>query len=334
MEFKVSVIVPYYNGSKYIEKTIDSVLKQTLSPIELIIINDGSKEALPQSVQQLQAPFPIRIIEQEQSGQSHARNVGVSHAVGDYVAFLDQDDLWYEEFLESVCQPFLSYRRLGWVYSNLDEIDGQGRVFDKNILDKQKFNHPKKSIAQMLSHLNLIFPSSALILKKAFQEVGGFDPELCGYEDDDLFVRLFTHGWEHQFINTALLQWRNHAHNTSRSPAMDRSRLIYFRKQKERWPDHSFSRKLWSSDCLFPYFFNNTLNEYFSCCLKEKNFCRAALLMDQCVEFLQLLPRHTRIRYRLFCFFLQQPRCIYCLYLVVATFIPLKWLRKSFSSVF
>lgn len=97
---RVSVIIPVYNAEKYIKECLDSVLKQTLREFEMICIDDGSQDSSPRILQEYQqADSRIRILQQENMGSGPARNRGMKEACGKYIAFLDADDFWYDEYV-------------------------------------------------------------------------------------------------------------------------------------------------------------------------------------------------------------------------------------------
>lgn len=98
----ISVVIPCYNGQKFIKEAIDSINKQTLQAKEIVVVNDGSKDDSLAIITGLAKvnPIPIIVINQQNGGVSSARNMGISSATGDWIAFLDVDDLWYPEKLE------------------------------------------------------------------------------------------------------------------------------------------------------------------------------------------------------------------------------------------
>ncbi|AWC30696.1 glycosyltransferase family 2 protein [Bacillus cytotoxicus] len=102
----VSVVIPLYNAEKYIEETMQSILNQTYQNIEIIVVDDGSKDQSPTIVKELQRKHPekVRYIHQKNQGVSVARNTGIEHANGEYVAFLDSDDLWHPSKIEKQVQ--------------------------------------------------------------------------------------------------------------------------------------------------------------------------------------------------------------------------------------
>jgi glycosyltransferase involved in cell wall biosynthesis len=222
----ISAIIPVYNGEKYLHEAVNSVIQQTLQPIELILVDDGSTDNSIREIADIEANFPIRILNQKNAGQSAARNYGAREAKGDYIAFLDQDDVWYNQHLEKLSRLFCENTDLGFVYSNVDYADANGNAFRFRILNLCPFSHPHADIIEMIRYDMHILPSAALIRKKAFFDVGMFDERLCGYEDDDLFLRLYIKGWKCKYIEDSLSKWRIHPNNTGTKNAF-KSRSIY-----------------------------------------------------------------------------------------------------------
>ena len=122
----VAAVIPLYNGGRYIEAALRSVLAQTVLPDEIIVVNDGSTDDGPAIVARFAQTHPITILTKPNGGQSSARNMGVAHARSDLIAFLDQDDIWYPTHVAELSRPFEHDERVGVVYSSLDEIDGAG----------------------------------------------------------------------------------------------------------------------------------------------------------------------------------------------------------------
>ena len=207
---RISTIIPLYNGATYIEAALRSVMRQTLPPNEVIVVDDGSTDNGAEIVRRLAAEYPITLLSKANGGQSSARNFGAVHATGDLIALLDQDDIWYPDHLAELVKPFLRPRStaLGWVYSNLDEIAANGHMLVRSFLTTLGSQHPKRDIFACLKQDMFILPSASLISREAFDAVGGFDERLSGYEDDDLFLRLFLAGFDNEYIDTPLSQWR------------------------------------------------------------------------------------------------------------------------------
>ena len=262
MHLNISTIIPLYNGELYIQQTIESVMSQTLLPMELIIVNDGSTDNAMALIENMQASFPIRLVHQENAGQSSARNHGARLAKGDILAFLDQDDIWYPDHLECLAPPFHTNGRLGWVYSDVDEIDRNGQMVTLNLLSTLPIKHPKQSLIQLLCEDMLILPSTCLISKGAFDSINGFDETLSGSEDDDLFLRLFRAGYAHEFFPKALSQQRvrhDSATFTTRSFASNHQ---YAQKLINAFPDEPQMIRYYRRDCIAPRFYAASLLEY------------------------------------------------------------------------
>lgn len=265
--FTVSAIIPIYNGGQYIEDAIDSVLDQTYPVKELIIVDDGSTDNSREIVEKIIAKHSDRKISfysKENGGQSSARNYGVKHSSGTLIAFLDQDDMWTPDHLEELIRPFIEQPKvqLGWVYSNLDEVNEQGAMVTRSFLSTIGTTHPKEDIFTFIREDCFILPSASLISRKAFEKVGGFDEHLSGYEDDDLFMRIFQAGYHNIYLNKALSKWRIHTESASYSYRMARSRVVYMRKLFDMFPDDPKRSRFYRRDLLVPRFRPHLVYEY------------------------------------------------------------------------
>jgi glycosyltransferase involved in cell wall biosynthesis len=261
---KISVIIPVYNGRKYIEKAIHSVAIQTLHPYEIIVVDDGSTDDSALMLAELAKEYPIKLLKKENGGQSSARNYGVRVSTGDLIAFLDQDDIWYPNHLEELIKPFLEniYPETGWVYSSVDEIGDNDELYRMDCLSVGNSIHPKKTISQCLSADMFVIPSATIVSKKAFDDVGGFDERLSGYEDDDLFLNIFWKGYGNIFINKSLAQWRIHDKSCSWSKRMAISRIIYAKKLLESFQNNYIRGCNYQTDVILPRFINIIIGEY------------------------------------------------------------------------
>jgi glycosyltransferase involved in cell wall biosynthesis len=261
---RIAAIIPLYNGGKFIREALESVFAQRLQPAEVVVVNDGSTDDGPQIVEELAAKYPIRLLHKPNGGQSSARNFGAAHTSSQLIALLDQDDIWYPDHLEQLIRPFHlnSERELGWVYSNLDEIDEAGRLIARCCLRFLPLPNPKRDLFGCLAMDMFVLPSASLISRKAFEEVGGFDETLSGYEDDDLFRRIFLAGYDNFYIDEGLARWRIYSDSSSYSPRMAASRMLYFRKLLAEFPDDPRRDRYFARDFLAPRFFPAFVREY------------------------------------------------------------------------
>lgn len=181
----VSVIIPTYNRADYIAEAVDSVLAQTYAPIEIIVVDDGSTDNTKEIIERYKDK--VRYIWQENAWCGAARNRGLKAANGDFVAFLDSDDLWTSEKAVRDVEFLDNHPEIGAVYSDYDEIDAEGKFIKR--IHKSKL---RGWITSELLHDSPIFTSSLMVRKVFFEQVGGFreEPEIS--EDWELWVRLST----------------------------------------------------------------------------------------------------------------------------------------------
>jgi len=261
---RIAAVIPLYNGAVHIRTALESVLAQTLAAAEIVVVNDGSTDDGPAIVEKMARVHPITLLHKENGGQSSARNHGIAHSTSELIALLDQDDVWYPHHLERMAAYFRRPRipELGWVYSNLDEIDEAGNVVMRSVLDTVQAKHPKRSLFECIAHDMFVLPSATLLSRRAFDAVGGFDERLSGFEDDDLFLRIFRKGFDNIYIDRPLSQWRIHGTSASFSPRMRRSRMIFFRKLVEMCPNDPPRERYPAMQYLAPRFFPWLVREY------------------------------------------------------------------------
>jgi glycosyltransferase involved in cell wall biosynthesis len=187
----ISVVIPLYNKAPFILRAIHSVLGQTKSAGEIIVIDDGSTDGGGDLVDQLQNPF-IRLIRQENKGVSVARNVGISLANGDLIAFLDADDEWKPKFLEVISEMRQLYPHAGAYAAAFDIITTEG----KRILKKFK-GISACCEHQLIGNIfsvdidpALIWTSAVVVPKYVFGKVGYFKEGEYLAQDVDMWVRI------------------------------------------------------------------------------------------------------------------------------------------------
>ena len=285
----ISVIIPLYNGIRFIARALDSVFAQSLPATEVFVVDDGSTDDGPDLVARYACTHQLALLRKVNGGQSSARNFGVSRSRGKLIALLDQDDVWYPDHLRELREPFLAnpYNALGWTYSNLDEIDVEGRLRTRAVLPHSSNIHPKGRLDVCIGQDMFVLPSASMISRDAFNAVGGFDEELCGYEDDDLFVRLFVAGYRNVYFEKPLVQWRIYAGSTSYSPHMARSRMAYARKLLRLFPDEPDLSRFPTRDLIAPRFQRQVVKET-RVALRNGN----PEIIEACVRDLAFLDGH------------------------------------------
>ncbi|NET38054.1 MAG: glycosyltransferase [Cyanothece sp. SIO1E1] len=183
----ISVIIPAYNAEKTIRETIGSVLDQTFSDFELIVINDGSQDATLDIVNSIQDPR-LKIFSYPNSGPQKSRNRGISHACSEseYFSFLDSDDLWTPDKLAAQLKALQENPQAGGVYSWTNYIDQSGKLLRQG--PHFEFSgdiHAKLLLADFIGS-----GSNPLLRKQAVAKVGNFDEAIVGGQDWDMYLRV------------------------------------------------------------------------------------------------------------------------------------------------
>jgi len=180
----ISVVIPTYGHRDYVCETLASVFAQTCREYEIIVVNDGS----PDDTRQVLDPFiksgQIRYIEQQNGGQAAARNRGLQEAQGEFVAFLDDDDLWDPEALET---------HLNLLRSSPEAIVSVGAAVSfpvEGVATTRTVPISGNVRCEFLKGNWITTPGQTLIRRPAILEVGGFDPRFWGVDDWDLYLRL------------------------------------------------------------------------------------------------------------------------------------------------
>lgn len=181
----ISVIIPVYNGEKTIQETINSVLNQTFSDFELIVINDGSQDRTLAIIENIK-DCRLQAFSYLNAGLAASRNRGIAQAVGKYISFIDADDLWTVDKLEAQFNAMQRNPEAAVAYSWTDHINELGQFVRRGSHINLTGN-----VYEKLLELNFLENgSNALICKQALLEVGGFDESLAAAEDWDIFLRL------------------------------------------------------------------------------------------------------------------------------------------------
>lgn len=207
----VSIIMPAYNAEKTIAESIQSVLNQTYTNWELIVINDGSVDKTSAIVQNYK-DSRIILLEQQNSGVAEARNNGIRNASGKMIAFLDSDDLWLKTKLEKFISYVNEYNFTGLIYSKM-------RFFNDNPQNSVSYN-PWKAFDESNPYYHLLLvdyvPTLTVIVnKEIFDDVGLFDKDFFGTEDWDMWIRI-VHKYPVALIDEELSLYRNHASGISK----------------------------------------------------------------------------------------------------------------------
>jgi len=188
----ISVIIPAYNAERTILQTIKSVQEQTFSDFEIIVINDGSKDKTAEIVQGIKDDR-IRYFFYENGGVCTARNRGIYHATGEFIAFLDADDLWTPDKLKLQLNLLKQHPEAGVAYSwtCFMDMDEQGKV--SSFLPSPAYSFSGNVYPRLLVSDFVHSGSNTLVRREAIESVGGFDQSCAGCADWDYWLRLSKH---------------------------------------------------------------------------------------------------------------------------------------------
>jgi len=207
---RISVIIPCYNNKPYLRECLDSVLNQTFSDYEVIVVDDGSTDGTGEIIQSY---LPrVRYLRQSNQGPAAARNAGIEAASGEYIAFQDADDLWYPEKLEMQLKFMEANPRFAWAYSDMCTFN------EKQILQSSWFSdrptHQGKVFEQLIYN-NFIPTITVMVKKDALLSAGCFDSSFRSCEDKDLWLRMALQ-YEIGRLSRVLAKRRFHSNNLCR----------------------------------------------------------------------------------------------------------------------
>ncbi|MBW4650078.1 MAG: glycosyltransferase [Kastovskya adunca ATA6-11-RM4] len=181
----VSVVVPAYNVEKTILETIRSIQQQTFSEFELIIINDGSKDGTLKLVNCINDPR-IKVFSYENAGLPEARNRGIARSTGEFITFIDADDVWTADKIELQLAALQKNPEAGVAYSWTSFMDSEGKTFSKD----QPVYFEGNVYPQLLMGNFINSGSNVMLRRQAIESVGKFDASLRSIEDWEYWLRL------------------------------------------------------------------------------------------------------------------------------------------------
>lgn len=206
----VSVIIPTYNHRDFVLATLDSVFAQTFTDYEVIVVNDGSPDDTADVLKPLAEAGRIRYFEQENTGQSVARNRGIAEAKGEFIALLDDDDYWPPDKLTWQVTALANRPDAGMVGGPTNMVDVSGRH-----LARTDFL-PEITFKSCLMECPFVSPGQTLIRAALLRQIGGLNPDIWGADDWDLWLRIAKTSRIATEDRDALF-YRKHAGNASNS---------------------------------------------------------------------------------------------------------------------
>jgi glycosyltransferase involved in cell wall biosynthesis len=185
----VSVVIPTYNYGRYICETVDSALGQTYSPVEIVVVDDGSTDDTRERLTVY--GDRVRYIHQQNRGLSAARNTGIHAAHGEFIALLDSDDLWLPDKVQRQVTVAVHQPDIGLVATERFAIDETGQRLDYVVESCSREGFCELTARDLLE-FPAFSPSSVLARRDCLLTVGGFNEELKGAEDMEMWVRIAT----------------------------------------------------------------------------------------------------------------------------------------------
>ena len=221
MRPRCSVIIPTYNAARFVCEALDSINSQTLSPIEIIVVDDGSTDMTADLVQD---KYPnVHLIKKNHAGAAVARNIGISAAAGEFIAFLDADDICLPKRLELQLGYLVEYPERSMVFCAMSYVDERGKSVGEKVSCPE---YQKEAFLGLLMERNRIGSTSVVVVRKSImEEFGGFDSAISHCEDYDLWLRVATK-YSIGYLDDDLVSYRLHKSNISNNSVMQKKNEI------------------------------------------------------------------------------------------------------------
>jgi Glycosyl transferase family 2 len=212
---RLSVVIPAFNAARTIRAAVGSALRQSVPVLEVIVVDDGSTDDTAQVVAGVGDPR-VRLVTRANGGPSAARNAGIAAAQGDWVAFLDADDLWLPRYVEAATAALSAARNPGFAYTDAYVFHaGRGQVKQGSAMDALDPPPPDRaSFLAALLRRNFVF-TSATVPAAVLSAVGGYDESLPLSEEYDLWLRILAAGFDPVWMGGRLAIYRMHPGQSS-----------------------------------------------------------------------------------------------------------------------
>ena len=272
----VSIIIPCYNGEKFLRAALDSAINQTYSLLEIIVVDDGSTDKSVKIAESY--GDPVKVIKQKNSGVSAARNTGIMSAKGKYIMLLDADDIITPESLSNKMHLMDKNPAFGIIVSNYREISEDGQPLNRE--PKLRKYSSKNAFYETLKQS--LPPSGWLFRKEVFRQCGYFDPLIKGGEDWDMFIRAsarFGVGYD----PSPSLYYRQNMSSASRNIVM-----MYYDSMRVLRKNSMLSKN------KLKYWFYAQIGGYFACEFAMYRLFKSSNLIKVVLKWLGLLFRYPK----------------------------------------
>ncbi len=210
---QISVIIPTYNCAALLPRAIRSAYAQTLPPAEVVVVNDGSTDDTAQVLEELAPTLPANFVYENKlnGGEASGRNRGVELATGEFVAFIDQDDVWHPEKLERQMKLFEQDPELGLTFTAKTQISGES---SETVGPRDWDTAPEHALRELMIGC-CITPSTVVARKRVLEAAGPFDESLWLGCDWTMWLNVATNGERIGYEPTPLTDYYVHGGNMS-----------------------------------------------------------------------------------------------------------------------
>lgn len=241
MKPKVSIIMPVLNGEKYIGEAVESILAQTYNDYELLVVNDGCTDSTCELLKNFAGRLDLKVIHHPvRQGITRSINDGIRAASGRFIAFLDHDDAWFPDFLQSQVTYLDEHPDVGMVHSDFQTVDAKGNVLEASVAASRKRKRVSGHVFPQLFLDSFIVGNSVLIRRECFATIGLFDEDLR-WADYHMWMRIAWH-YKVDYVPKVLTKYRQHATQNTREtptgePDMESVAIKAVRKILEQYPE-------------------------------------------------------------------------------------------------
>ena len=212
----ISIIMPVLNGERYLAAAIDSIRRQTYTDYELVVVDDGSTDRTATIAHGFADALKVRYIRHETNrGVTASVNDGLRQASGRFIAFLDHDDLWLPDFLETQLTYLNEHPDVGMVHSDFQTIDGEGKVLEHSVAQQRNRTRPSGFVFRHLFMQSMICANTVLIRKECFDRHGLWDEGLR-WADYHTWLRISRH-YKIDYVPRVLTAYRQHSTQYTRT---------------------------------------------------------------------------------------------------------------------
>jgi len=252
---RVSVVIPTYNSARYIGTTLDSILGQSMSDLEVVVYDDGSSDDTLRVVDEYaRRDARLKVVRATNGGIANARNRGfaATHPLSEFVTFFDHDDVWEPDALKSLVAALEAHPECPAAHGVARCIDSDGAFFPGDdhadnmrrrsaVLNGRVVPIPRKAptgFGAILIQNYITTPGTSLVRRWAFEAVGGFEPSAVPCDDWDMNLRLSRLG-DFAFVDEIVLNWRRHPQATSNLTSRWRTAYMITRHRSLHSPNNS-----------------------------------------------------------------------------------------------